>query len=270
MRVDGLRLDSIGPRTWLLVGIAGWAVLVWLLALAGMGGNIARLDPDPSLRQPLPALRPAPPERIGPLAQYGELGLRPLFAEDRRPHPFVLVAEGEGPQAPSFDVVLTSVLITPRLQMAIVQPSGGGDSIRMKLDEPNDKLQGWRLVRLEPRRAVFEGPEGRKTLELRTFDGRGGQAPSMIAAPVPPAPVHAAGDRPGPQTEAVVDAAPTIAPAPPDATTKPPTPTSQPEMTPEQQMEAIRRRIEARRAQLRAEAQQQQAQPARKPPPPSK
>ena len=46
-----------------LIGLAGWAVAVWVLALFGMGGSIDRLEDDPSLRQALPA----PGSRGGPV-----------------------------------------------------------------------------------------------------------------------------------------------------------------------------------------------------------
>lgn len=261
-----MRVDSVAPRTWLLVALAGWALLLWLLALLGMGSSIARLE-DATTAQPIPQLRTPPPERIGPLAQYSETASRPLFSEDRRPQPFSLQPEGEVAQAPSFDFVLTSVLMAPGLQMAIVQPSAGGDSVRMKLGEAPDDAQGWRLVELHPRSAVFEGPEGQKSLDLRTFDGTGGQAPTTVARPQP----QERAGRPATTGAAVppaltappnqIVATPT-SPAPQQPVTT--TPTGAAPLTPEAQMDAIRKRIEARRAQLRAEAQQQ-PQPAKKP-----
>jgi general secretion pathway protein N len=264
-----VRVDALGPRTWLLGAVAGWAVLLLLLALLGMGGHVARLADDPSLVRALPALRPAPPPRIGPLAQYGEAAARPLFADTRRPQPFSLQPEGDGEEAPQFEFVLTSVLQAPGLQMAIIQPAGGGDSIRMKLGESPEEAQGWRLVELHPRSAVFEGPQGQKTLDLRTFDGTGGEAPTAVARParddpagnVEPATVRdadapvATEARPAPPANA---AAPRPRPASPTANA--PTEASTPPTSPEAQMEAIRRRIEARRAQLRAEARQKQQQ----------
>ncbi len=257
-----MRVDSAGPRTWLLATVAGWALLAWMLALAGMGARAALLADDPGLLQPLPQPRPSPPERLGPLAQYAEIGARPLFAEDRRPHPFSLQsADGEETEANTFDYVLTSVLITPQLHMAIVQPTQGGDSVRIKLGEASEDLPAWRLVELNPRSAVFEGPEGRKALDLRTFDGVGGQAPTSVSAGDRTANTTAtAGARPPPEAAVQVDADPAAEAAP-----EPPVPASAPQPTAtEKQMDAIRKRIEARRAQLRQEALQKTA-PARKP-----
>lgn len=273
-----MRVDSASPRTWLLAAVAAWALLGWLLALAGMGGRVALLAADPGLLQPLPQLRPAAPERLGPLAQYAEIGARPLFAEDRRPHPFSLQAGGgEGTESTAFDYVLTSVLIAPQLHMAIVQPSQGGDSVRIKLGEAAEALPAWRLVELQPRSAVFEGPSGRKSLELRVFDGSGGQPPTVVRAPAAAADRDQAGAR-ATSAEAVTDAdaAPTPEPEPEPAAAPatpaappPATPASEPAAAPEptstqQQMDAIRQRIQARRAQMRQEALQSAA-PAKKP-----
>ena len=251
-----MRLSDAGPRTWLLATLAGWALLAWVLALVGMGGRIGKLSDDPSLLRALPDVPKAQPERIGPIAQYAETAQRPLFSEDRRPQPFSLQPQGDDSEAQQFEFALTSVLITPQVQMAIITPTNGGQPIRMKQDEAPAEAQGWRLVSLEPRAATFVGPQGEKRMELRTFDGKGGVSPTN---PVPPPQINM--DEP-------VDAASAPPPTPPpaavtNANAAPQQTGSTLEdapMTPEQQMDAIRRRIEQRRAQLREEAQQQNTQ----------
>lgn len=272
-----MRPDAWTPRTWVLAAVAGWAVLVALLAAFGLGARITPLPADPSLVQPLPRLPATPPERLGPSSQYAEIGNRPLFSEDRKPQPFFISGEGEA-AAPGFDMVLSSVMITPRLQLAIVQPVAGGEGLRVKVgDEPNG-FPGWRLVELEARRAVFEGPDGRRELELRVFDGAGGQPPTPMAAGTPGRPgtvpmavpvVPPAGARStGGNNNAMVMPTTPAPPAPQAGNTAPqpvstPAPTAPaPVATPEQQMDAIRQRIEARRAQMR---EQERATP--KPPP---
>ncbi len=264
-----MRIDAFGPRTWLLAALAGWALLAWVLALFGMGGQIRPLDDDPSLVTALPKLPQQTPERLGPLAQYSEIAARPLLSQSRKPQPFFIQGQEGGEQPQTFDFVLTSVLITPRLQMAILQPTQGGEGVRLKIGDAPGSAQGWRLAEIHPRSVVIEGPEGPRTLELRVFDGLSGQPPSASpvspgsAPPVqPPAPGAA---MPPPSTPAVMTTPSRPMPVPPaGAPAQPPgnQPQAESPMTTEQQMEAIRQRIEARRAQLR---QQGQA-----PPPPNK
>lgn len=263
-----MRFEDAPPRTWLLATLAGWAVLAWVLALAGMGKRVEMLPEDPGLLRPLPPLRAAATERLGPLAQYGEIGARPLFATDRRPKPFSLQGDGAGEaEAAKFDFMLTSVLITPSLRMAILQPPDGSSSVRVRLGEAPESHPGWRLGTLNPRSAVFEGPDGERTLELRVFNGQGGQSPTPSA---PSAPRRAGtADANGP----VVPPPRPILEPPPASGTPPETvapkspPTDTPADTPapstdQAQMEAIRQRIQARREQLRQ--QQSQTQPPAK------
>ncbi|MGH8025362.1 MAG: type II secretion system protein XpsN [Pseudoxanthomonas sp.] len=262
-----MRIDSFGPRTWLLAALAGWALLVWVLALFGLGAQIRPLDDDPSLVTALPKLPQQVPERLGPLAQYSEIAARPLLSQNRKPQPFFIAGQEGGEQPQTFDFILTSVLITPQLQMAILQSAQGGEGVRLKIGDAPDSAPGWRVAEIHPRSVVIEGPEGPRTLELRVFDGLSGQPPSAApampgaappvqppttAGPSPPTPVMTTPSRPMP-----VSPAATAGPAPPGSQ-----PQAEAPMTTEQQMEAIRKRIEARRAQLR---QQGQA-----PPPPNK
>ena len=274
-----MRLDDAGPRTWLLATVAGWAVFAWLLAVFGMGRHAQALEADPGLLRPLPNARPAAAQRLGPMSQYAAIAQRPLFSQDRLPKPFFLQGEGEGEgQQTAFDYLLTSVLITPTLKMAILQPADGSESVRVRLGEVPDSHPAWRLTSLDARSAVFEGPEGRREMTLRVFDGQGGQPPTAVGVapganrpqpvgvPVPPPaanPSAANGNRPGggnanarPGGNAAATPSRNAntnnqAPATPSA----PEPSENTPMTPEAQMEAIRKRIEQRRAQMR----QQQA-----------
>jgi general secretion pathway protein N len=256
-----MRTDRIAPATWLLGAAAAWAVLGAALAWAGMGGRIgdgaaATVDAQP-LPQPVAEAKAAAPER------YDAFAARPPFAQDRRPHPFVLPGggdEGARGDAAAFDYALTSVIITPRLRLAIVEPSSGGESVRVREGESAEGLGGWRLLELRPRAAVFEGPGGRRELPLRVWAGGGdGAAPAIATAPAeaPPPPDDEDANRPlSAQGDSPV----------PDAAPDNPGPASAPASTDTRlQMDAIRRRIEARRAQLRREAQSSQAQPARNP-----
>lgn len=252
-----MRTEAFGPRTWLLAAIAAWGLLAWVLALFGLGGQIRPLADDPSLVSPLPQLPAKAAERLGPLADYSQIAARPVTSPNRQPQPFFITGD-ETEQARDFDYVLSSVLITPQLQMAILQPAGGGEGVRLKVGEAPESQPGWRLVELEPRSAVFEGPDGRRTLELRVFDGAGGPVSSMPVNTMPgpgmptgPAPSGGTAPPSAPQVlpaqptpGRVAPAAPMVPPASADAAVEPP-------LSTEQQMEAIRKRIEARRAQLR-------------------
>jgi len=254
-----VRVDAAAPRTWLLAAVAAWALLICLLALAGMGAHVAPLPPDPALRQALPTPRPSPPDRLGPIAQYAEVGTRPLFSEDRRPQKFVLQPEGqEGTPADNFDYVLSSVLITPQVNLAIVQPTAGGKSVSFRLGEGAEDLPNWRLVSLNPRSAVFEGPGGQKSLDLRVWPGVGGTA----KAPAPPPTPNAVSDADNTGTPAPASQVASPLPTPPPSSGgrlgENAAPVDQDEdARAKQQMDAIRKRIEERRAQLRREAQGQ-------------
>lgn len=267
-----MRAEDVGARTWLLAGLAGWAVCVWVLAMFGMGGSIDRLDDDPSLRQALP--EPAAPgqERLGPLTQYGDIAARPLFTDNRRPQPFVIDPMGEAEGATNdFDYVLSSVLRTPTLQMVILQPAGGGEPVRVKLGDAPGSAPGWVLQSVAARGAVFAGPDGERSLELRVFDGTGGQAPTPMATPAAasaagaPAPAATAdadmaatpratggAQAPGKNDEADAGAA-----AQADAVS-----TAAQQQAAQEQVEMIRRRIEERRARLRQEDRARARQPA--------
>ena len=220
------RFAQARPLTWLLAGGCGWALLLWIGALLGMGGRVATVEPQPAAALPQP--RPATPDRIGPLVQYAEAAARPLFTQDRRPRGFlasVPEGEGEAAQSASLDFILTGVLISPQVRLAIVQPNGGGEAQRVRVGSSPEGANGWRLLEVQPRRVVFEGSSGQVTLDLRTFGGSGpapGAVARTTAGAVPPPPAMTQGaDAAAPQSEAA-------------------------------RIETIRRRIEARRAQLRA------------------
>jgi len=237
----------------LLLAAAGlWALSVLVLALAGLGSRF----PAPTATIEAPALpkitltRTEP--RLGAYANYMEVGQRPLLMPDRRPG---ITPSADGQGTSDLDVTLTSVMITSRLQVAILTDNKDASSRRVRMGE-TVAGSNWRLVQLEPRRALLEGPTGQRELLLRVFDGKGGQAPTPSVV------------RAEPQPEAQAQAAPADAsqPQPPQPAqtaeqrvAETPPPTARPEgtgaaVTQEQQVEAIRRRIEARRAQMRAEA----------------
>lgn len=258
-----MRVEDAGARTWLLAAVAGWGLLAWLLAVFGMGSAIAPLLDDPGLLKPIPALPASSTGRLGPMAQYTGIGARPLFAEDRRPKAFSLKGDDGTDASQAFDYLLTSVLITPSLQLAILQSPDGSKSARVKLGEAPESHPAWRLSALNARSAVFDGPGAQRTIDLRVFDGTGGSPATLIgredqpAAGVPMVPPADITSTPSSQPYAVPSAG-----AQPGTSTRidPATTATSSTATEQSQMEAIRQRIQARRAQLR-----QQSQPAQPP-----
>jgi len=256
-----MRPDAASLRTWGLAVFAGWAVLVCVLAGLGMG---SRLPPPPAAQggRPLPVIPPAGPQRLGDLQTYAAIAQRPVFAEDRQPHPFVLGGTG-GEQVSGLR--LTGVLMTPQLQMATLT-TDQGRSIRLRLQ--GDAVDGWRLLSLAARSATVDGPGGTRTLQMQVFDGRGGEPPTVLrgangAAAVPPPPGVPPAPAPVPVAVPMQAAANTANPAPRPPVATPPAPTTPQAGSPAtpaptaEQLQAIRERIEARR---RALQQQQNTQ----------
>lgn len=234
-------IERLRPATAIGLAMVLWALAVLLLALVGLGGRPPGTGVAPGSAPALPPLTlKATPSRLGPLADYADIGARPLLAPDRRPSAVLAPDGGSG----EFDAALTSVLITPSLRMAIFTGNQDGASRRVRLGEAVPGT-GWQLVQIQARRAVLEGPSGQRTLELRVFNGQGGSAPTPVAPPAD------AGEAPKPEAGNAVPPAPVAraaSPAPPAAATPAPA------RSQEEQIAEIRRRIEARRAQLRAEA----------------
>ena len=241
-------IGALRPMGALLAALAAWSLALLVLAFAGLGARFGPHPPNAALAPPLPQVSLTQTgSRLGPPSDYLEVGSRPLLSADRRPPP--VTDAGDGVDEAPLDVTLTSVLIAGDVRLAIVQKQGDPQGQRVRLGETVAGT-GWRLVELLPRRAVFEGPQGRRELDLRVFDGQGGVTavsgtprPSPAATPGAPGALTTAG---GAVTQGSTEA---VAATPAPGQQSPPAT----EMTQEQQVEAIRRRIEARRAQMRAE-----------------
>ncbi|MFO3704712.1 type II secretion system protein XpsN [Xanthomonas codiaei] len=250
-----MRLDLIGLRTWLLATVVGWALLVCILAVAGLGKRVDLLPDDPALVQRLPTLPAPAPERLGAFEKYSEIAAHPAFAEDRLPHPFFL--SGNDGSGAASTVRLTGVLLTENFKMATLTLDPQ-DSVRVQLG--GEAVKGWRLLALQPRSATIEGPGGTQTLELHVFNGQGGQPPTANAAagtpPLPPPDAAATvqpPQQPQPQPSTPPQqpggqAPPTVPPQRSDGAQEAPRPS-------DDQMRAIRERIEARRRQLQQQRQ---------------
>jgi len=172
--------DARAARRWLLSVLTGMAALLWLLTLSGLGGWIELDGAAQAPQSPLPALtdvNAAASERLDALEAYADVGNRPLFMPDRRPHLFVIDAGQDGALIQT-DFTLTGVMMTPSLEMAILTPRDGGDPVRVHKGEGLPDRSGWELILVEPRRVVFQTPEGARQFELSAADG--GAAPLMV------------------------------------------------------------------------------------------
>jgi len=201
-------------------------------------------------------------ERMAAADSFSAIGERPLFAEDRRPRPYLL---GGSEPAASAALRLTGVLLTDSFSMATFTTEQNR-SVRLRLN--GEAVDGWQLVALEPRQATVIGPSGSQVLELATFNGQGGEPPTVLRGAngtVPPAGVVPPPPMPPPPVQTVANprAADGNVAQPAGAAAVPPAaaPAANNNGPSEAQMQAIRERIQARRRQL----QQQQQQPS--PPP---
>jgi len=218
--------DAARARRWLLLVLAGTAALLWLLTLSGLGGWMA-LDGEAQAPPP-PALAGGDvtaSERLEALEAYADVGSRPLFTPDRRPHPFVIDAEQDDAVSQT-DFTLTGVMMTPTLEMAILTPRDGGDPVRVHKGEGLPDRAGWQLMQVEPRRVVFQTPEGARQFELSGADAEAG---ALMAVPGG----NGAGSNASSSRSAQTDAARNL--------------------EHQARIEAVRRRIAERRAQLRQE-----------------
>ncbi|HDS1581002.1 general secretion pathway protein GspN [uncultured Stenotrophomonas sp.] len=255
-----MKLEQISLRTGFLLALAGWAAAVWLATGFGLGSQLPAAGADADAVPALPTLPALAAERMASADSYSAIGERPLFAEDRKPRPYLL---GGSEPAASAALRLTGVLLTGDFGMATFTTEQSR-SLRLRLN--GEAVDGWQLVALQPRQATVIGPGGSQVLELAVFNGQGGEPPTVLrgANGAPPAgaiivPPPAAGPpAPPPPAAATVQAAATG--SAPSAAAAPPA-NNNSNGPSEAQMQAIRERIQARRRQL----QQQQQQPS--PPP---
>lgn len=227
--------------TLLLAALAAWATVTALVAWTGLGGRYALHPSDPELAAALPTIDLAQAKaRLGDIEDYAVIGQRPLFNADRQPLPDESAEDGEEmpvEEAPQpLDLTLTGVILSGDVKIALLSDNKTRESLSVRLGEHLEGEQSaWKLAQLEGRRAVFEGPTGRTEVEMRVFDGQGGQAPTAVGR-------KAEADEKGADGVAQPEGEDGDA----DGEAE--------EMTPETRAEMIRRRIEERRRQMREEA----------------
>lgn len=219
------------PANWLLAAVAAWALGVAIVALSGFGGRYRLHPEDSSLAPGLPtAAVQASQSPLGPLELYAEAANRPLFYPDRKPTRAKVASPADTQQPLS--VVLTSIIITPTLRMAIVHDNTSNKSLGVREGQPlQGGPAGWRLVSVSRRQAVFEGGQGQTTLDLRVFDGQGGEPPTpnglnpqaVAALSANTVPANPALSNPGPLNPAALNPvqANSVQPGPPQTTSVP-------------------------------------------------
>lgn len=173
-----MKLEQISLRTGFLLALAGWAAAVWLATGFGLGSQLPGADGDADAVPSLPVLPPLAAERMPSADSYSAIGERPLFAEDRRPKPYLL---GGSEPAASAALRLTGVLLTSDFGMATFTTEQNR-SLRLRLN--GEAVDGWQLVGLAPRQATVIGPSGSQVLELAVFNGHGGEPPTVLRVPM--------------------------------------------------------------------------------------
>jgi len=244
-----MKADRPGARVAILLGLAVLAALFWLATLLGLGKQVSPRDASGIVHPSLPSLAAAVPDAMIAPGSFAAVTERPVFATDRRPHPFRL----GGPEAATHATLrLTGVLLAGDFGMATLT-SEQDRSLRLRLN--GEAVEGWQLLALEPRRATVLGPDGAQVLELAVFDGQGGEPPTQLRDPRAPQAGFVAPVQPPSQPSgraAVGERQQAVPPAAP-AADAPAAPNQGPS---EERMREIRERIRARREQLK----QQQSQ----------
>jgi general secretion pathway protein N len=225
--------------------LAGSVLVLGLVALAqsyGLGAGYTLEKGAVAAPAERVATLQRDPVKLRPWEEYADVLSRPLFNESRTPEAVeVVAADGGEEQAAPLNVLLTGVIITKDLRIAMVKDNESGKTQRVRVGQPLEGSQaGWKLIELKPRGAVFDGDSlGRQELEL-TMDTKGAPA---VAPEAPAQPMVAA----PPMDPNAAAAQAMVANG---STATPPPPAGQPANA-----EEIRRRIEERRRQLREEAQ---------------
>ncbi len=92
-----MKLEQISLRTGFLLALAGWAAAVWLATGFGLGSQLPAAGGNADAVPSLPVLPPLAAERMPSADSYSAISERPLFAEDRRPKPYLLGGSSSPP-----------------------------------------------------------------------------------------------------------------------------------------------------------------------------
>jgi general secretion pathway protein N len=184
---------------------------------------------------------------------YADVNKRPLFNEDRRPTPPPPpeAAISTAAPIPHLNVVLSGVIISKKVRLALIKENGKPTSTAVKEGGAlGGDLAAWSLAQVKPRAAIFKSSAG-ESVEVELIASAIDQKPTPPSNP--PAAVNPAQPQPQP-----TGAAPPAAPPPGNPATAEAKPAEQPPANAD-----LQQRIEARRQQLREQndrARQQQGQ----------
>lgn len=232
------------PARRITLLLSGFAVVLAALAVAqymGLGNGYQLLSGTQRSAETnaLSALDRTP-FKLDSWADYANVLAHPVFNETREPTPVeAVVADAPvEPTAQPINVTLTSIIMTPKVKLAIVRDNNSGKSEVVKVGMSLEGEQsGWKLVEVRPRGAVFEGQGlGRQDLELFVASATASREATQMPAPTPVAP----------------GMTPTSSPVTTNANNT--------EAASQTRAEEIRKRIEERRKQLREEAERMRTQ----------
>ncbi len=155
-------LKSVSP----LMCAVGVLVLLWLLILYGFGSQMKWPEIKPSLLFPataLPSVRESEPPPS--LKQYAKVWSDPLFTPGRVPDSLNVAPEPVRLVPPLTGYVLTGVIITQQLSVALLK-ANTGEVLSLKKGQllPN----GWRLDQINERQVELIYEQNRRTLEIVT------------------------------------------------------------------------------------------------------
>jgi general secretion pathway protein N len=190
------------PSLLLVVLALALAALIYQEVTSDYWRRLPPIHPTvPATEPELPASLPG--FRMPPLAEYAATVERPLFFPDRRPPSSDEATPADAQpstaeERQALNVVVTGVILSDEINIALVQRRGGGEVLRLA---KGDIVDGWSVSEILADRVKFQRDADEQEVELREPQAkpRQGRVPDKATPRRRPAP--AAEDRnPGPAT----------------------------------------------------------------------